>query len=45
MSKYSKKDAAHDTGVSTREVERAWHDARDDAMAEEPLAGGVALRT
>ncbi|TDI82595.1 MAG: hypothetical protein E2O79_06220 [Caldithrix sp.] len=34
MSKYSEKDAAHDTGVSTKEVERAWHDAREDAMAE-----------
>jgi hypothetical protein len=29
--KYSKKDAAQDTGSSTKEVSRAWHAARDDA--------------
>lgn len=29
---YDKKDAAADTGVSTKEVSRAWHDARDDAQ-------------
>lgn len=31
MSRYSKKDAAKDTRVSTSEVSRAWHEARNDA--------------
>lgn len=30
--KYTEKDAARDTGVSEKEVNRAWHQARDDAM-------------
>jgi hypothetical protein len=28
---YKKTDAAQDTNSSTKEVSRAWHDARDDA--------------
>ncbi|MBU4224023.1 hypothetical protein KJ934_02280 [Patescibacteria group bacterium] len=31
MSKYSKEDAARDTGVSTKEVSKTWHEARNDA--------------
>ncbi|CAE7270685.1 unnamed protein product [Symbiodinium microadriaticum] len=29
---YTKKDAAKDTGVSLKEVSKAWHQARDDAQ-------------
>ena len=29
---YDKRDAARDTDVSEREVERTWHEARDDAQ-------------
>ena len=32
MTGYNEKDAAKDTGVSVKEVNQAWHDARDDAM-------------
>ena len=32
MSNYSKKDAAKDTKSSTKEVSKAWHQARDDAQ-------------
>ncbi len=31
MTAYDKHDAAKDTGSSVREVERAWHTARDDS--------------
>ena len=31
MTSYTEKDAARDTGSSKREVERAWHQARDDS--------------
>lgn len=31
---YSEKDAAKDTGVSTKEAVGAWHQARDDAEGE-----------
>ena len=34
MDKYDKKDAAEDTDSSTKDVSRAWHDARDDAAEE-----------
>jgi len=34
MSKYTKKDAARDTGTSVKKVSQAWHDARDDAAKE-----------
>jgi hypothetical protein len=30
--RYTEKDAAKETGVKEKEVARAWHDARDDAM-------------
>lgn len=29
---YTEKDAAKDTGVKQKEVEKAWHDARSDAQ-------------
>jgi hypothetical protein len=32
--KYTKKDAARDTGASTKQVSRAWHAARDDAAGK-----------
>lgn len=31
---YDKKDAAEDTNSSTKEVSKAWHQARDDAAEE-----------
>lgn len=31
-SKYTLKDAAKDTGVSTKEASKAWHDAREHAQ-------------
>ena len=31
MTSYNSKDAARDTGSSKREVDRAWHTARDDS--------------
>ncbi len=31
MSKYTEKDAAKDTKSSTKEVDGAWHKAREDA--------------
>ena len=34
MPKYTEADAAKDTGASAKQVERAWHDARDDAARE-----------
>lgn len=34
MSRYSKQDAARDTGVSVKETSHAWHDARDDAAKD-----------
>jgi len=34
MGGYGKKDAAQDTDSSTKDVSRAWHDARDDAAEE-----------
>ena len=30
--KYTEKDAAKDTGVKQKEVEKAWHDARSNAQ-------------
>lgn len=33
--KYSEKDAAKDTKSSVREVSKSWHQAREDAGAEE----------
>lgn len=30
MSRYTKKDAARDTGCSVKEASRAWHEARRD---------------
>ena len=33
MGGYDKKDAARDTDSSTKDVSRAWHDAREDAQA------------
>ena len=32
-SKYNEKDAAKDTGVSQKEVAKAWHRAREQVMA------------
>lgn len=32
MDKYTKEDAAKDTGTSTSKVSEAWHDARDHAQ-------------
>jgi hypothetical protein len=34
VSKYNKKDAASDTGSTSKEVSKAWHDARDHAAKE-----------
>lgn len=34
VSKYTEKDAANDTDVSTSEVARTWHQARNDAEGE-----------
>ena len=38
MSRYSEKDAAKDTGSSSKSVSRAWHDARDDAAGSGHLS-------
>ena len=35
MGKYGKKDAGKDTGSSSKDVSKAWHDARDDSGARE----------
>lgn len=32
MSQYGKKDAAKDTKSSTKDVSKAWHQARNDAQ-------------
>lgn len=37
MSGYDKPDAAKDTDVGTREVSRAWHEAREDARRDGEL--------
>lgn len=34
MGGYDKKDAAKDTDSSTKEVSKAWHEARNDAAKE-----------
>ena len=31
MTSYTRDDVAHDTGSSKRDVDRAWHQARDDS--------------
>jgi hypothetical protein len=36
MSGYEERDAARDTDATQREVEAAWHGARDDADARGP---------
>lgn len=33
VAKYTKEDAARDTGSSTSEVSKSWHKARDDAAS------------
>jgi hypothetical protein len=40
MSRYDKSDAAKDTNSSSRDVSRAWHDARDDAVDSGDLSRG-----
>lgn len=37
MSRYTVKDAANDTGSSSKSASRAWHDARDDAASSGSL--------
>ena len=34
MSGYTEKDAAKETGASNKEVNNAWHTARDDAAKD-----------
>ncbi|MEA1929374.1 MAG: CFI-box-CTERM domain-containing protein [Patescibacteria group bacterium] len=40
MGKYTLKDAAKDTGVSTSQASRNWHKARDDARKSGEISGG-----
>jgi len=34
MGSYNKKDAARDTSSSSKDVSKAWHQARDDAASD-----------
>ena len=35
--KYTREDAAKDTNVDVKEVDRVWHEAREDARASGEL--------
>lgn len=37
MTRYTEKDAAKDTGVSIKEVNETWHQARDDARESKEI--------
>ena len=39
---YTKKDAAEETDTGTKNVSRAWHDAREDAQqSDHPIDKGL----